>query len=391
MRIAFFLSGPEYGGGLNQFNGFLDAIKNLSLTDHEIVFITDKTSYKILLEKKDIKCLLFKKNFFTKILFFLCGIKDINKFYIFNSLNPFEKFINNNKIDLLVFSAPSYHSIYCQNVKFVINIWNTELKRLKIFSELSGKNFIYQDRVISSSVLNAYKIIVLTKKNKDDLIKYYNCPAEKVVVQNLMPNLPNIYNQLKNKINFSEIYKKLDLNKDIKWFFYPAQFWSHKNHIYLIDALKILKDKNVNNIGFLFSGKDHGNLEHVKKAINLNSLNKNIKILGFLDEQKIISIYKFCSGVVTPTYVGRSSLPLLETIFFNKRIIYGQDILDDELKRYVEEVDLNNANDLSLKLNSCDSTNVKYEANSYDQLCSKNDFLNTYKNIINEFRFIRRK
>ena len=52
MRIAFFLSGPEYGGGLNQFNGFLDAIKNLSLTDHEIVFITDKTSYKILLEKK---------------------------------------------------------------------------------------------------------------------------------------------------------------------------------------------------------------------------------------------------------------------------------------------------------------------------------------------------
>jgi hypothetical protein len=89
--------------------------------------------------------------------------------------------------------------------------------------------------------------------------------------------------------------------------------------------------------------------------------------------------------------VGRSSLPLLEAIFFNKKIIYGQDILDDELKRYVEEVDLNNANDLSLKLNSCDSINVKYEANSYDQLCSKNDFLNTYKNIINEFRFIRRK
>ena len=47
--------------------------------------------------------------------------------------------------------------------------------------------------------------------------------------------------------------------------------------------------------------------------------------------------------------------------------------------------------DLSLKLNSYDSANVKYEANSYDQLCSKNDFLNTYKNIINEFLFIRRK
>ena len=29
-----------------------------------------------------------------------------------------------------------------------------------------------------------------------------------------MPNLPNIYNQLKNKINFSEIYKEFDLNQD---------------------------------------------------------------------------------------------------------------------------------------------------------------------------------
>jgi hypothetical protein len=391
MKIAFFLSGSEYGGGLSQFNGFLDAVKSLNLDNHEIIYITDKISYQESLKKKKIECLLFKKNFFTKILFFFYGIKNISKFYIFNSPNPFEKFINKNKIDLLVFSDPSFYSIYCENVKFVINIWNTELKSLKIFNELSGKNFIYQDRIISSAVLNAYKIIVFTKKNKEDLIKFYNCSSDKIITQNLMPNLPNSYNQLQDKINFTEIFKELNLDKDIKWFFYPAQFWSHKNHVYLIDALRLVKDKNINNIGFLFSGKDNGNLEYIKKLINSNDLNKNVKILGFLSEPQIISIYKFCYGVVIPTYVGRSSLPLLESIFFNKKIIYGKDILDDELKEYVEEVDLNNANDLSLKLTSYDFKNVGYNSDSYNKICSKKKFLNTYINIINEFNFIRKK
>ena len=391
MKIAFFLSGSEYGGGLSQFNGFLDAVKNLNLINHEIIFITDKESYQISLKKKDIECLLFKKNFFNKILFFLYGIKNISRFYIFNSANPFENFINKNKIDLLIFSDPSFYSIYCENIKFIINIWNTELKNLKIFNELSGKNFIYQDRIISSSVLNAYKIIVFTKKNKDDLIKDYNCPPNKIITQNLMPNLPNTYNQLENKINFKEIYKKFNLNQDTKWFFYPAQFWSHKNHIYLIDTLTILKNKNINNIGFVFSGKDNGNLEYIKKKINSNDLNENIKILGFLSEQQIISLYKYSAGVVIPTYVGRSSLPLLESVFFNKKIIYGKDILDDELKKYVEEVDLNNANELSLKLANYDLDSVKYDSNSYNEICSKESFINVYTDIIDKFNFIRKK
>jgi hypothetical protein len=391
MKIAFFLSGSEYGGGLSQFNGFLDSIKNLNLTGHEIVFITDKDSYKTSLEKKNIECLYFKKNFFTKILFFLYGIKNISKFYIFNLLNPFEKFIINNKIDLLVFSDPSFYSLYCENVKFVINIWNTELKKLKVFNELSGKNFIYQDRIISSSVLNAHKIIVFTQKNKDDLIKYYNCPSDKIAIQNLMPNLPNIFKNLENKVNFIEIYKTFNLDTNIRWFFYPAQFWSHKNHIYLIDALKILKDKNIRNIGFLLSGKDHGNLSYIKKAIKSKDLSKNVKILGFLNESQIISIYKFSSGVVMPTYVGRSSLPLLESIFFNKNIIYGKDILDTELTKFVQEVNLNDANDLASKLEFFDTINLKYDPNSYDRICSKKSFLNTYENIIKEFSFIRKK
>ena len=35
---------------------------------------------------------------------------------------------------------------------------------------------------------------------------------------------------------------------------------SHKNHVYLLDALKIIISKKTNNIGFIFCGRDKGNL-----------------------------------------------------------------------------------------------------------------------------------
>ena len=73
------------------------------------------------------------------------------------------------------------------------------------------------------------------------------------------------------------------------------------------------------------------------------------------------------------------------------KIIYGKDILDDELKKYVEEVDLNNANELSLKLANYDLDSVKYDSNSYNEICSKESFINVYTDIIDKFNFIRKK
>ena len=63
----------------------------------------------------------------------------------------------------------------------------------------------------------------------------------------------------------------------------------------------------------------------------------------------MISIYKNCHAVLMPTLIGRSSLPLLESLFFKKKIFIQKNILDDNLKKYVEEFDLDNPEDLSKK------------------------------------------
>ena len=108
-------------------------------------------------------------------------------------LNPFQNFLKKNKIDLLIFVQPSFYSLYCDGVQFIMNIWNTEIKKYYNLKEFINGKYEYQNRIINFSVEKAFRIIVFTEKNKKDLQKFYNCEPEKIVIQNLTPILPNVY------------------------------------------------------------------------------------------------------------------------------------------------------------------------------------------------------
>ena len=58
----------------------------------------------------------------------------------------------------------------------------------------------------------------------------------------------------------------LDLNLN-KTFFYPAQFWAHKNHVYLLDAMNCLIQNGVSDYKLIFTGRDRGNLKFIKLSI----------------------------------------------------------------------------------------------------------------------------
>ena len=58
-----------------------------------------------------------------------------------------------------------------------------------------------------------------------------------------------------NKVDVKAKYQIVD-----EYIYYPAQFWSHKNHVYIIDAIAILKQQGINLIA-IFSGSNKGNLQ----------------------------------------------------------------------------------------------------------------------------------
>lgn len=98
-----------------------------------------------------------------------------------------------------------------------------------------------------------------------------------------------------------------------KYIFYPAQFWSHKNHRNLIFAIKLLKER-IPDIHLILVGSERNALQSITELIESNQLENNVTILGFVSNGQIIYLYKNAVALVMPTYLGPTNIPPLEAM-----------------------------------------------------------------------------
>ena len=397
MKIGCFLPGISAGGGNHLTRNFIENIIKLRSESVDIFLIITDDIYIDFLTKKNLKWGFFKKSLIDKLFFKLIDIKILSKFFKFLCIkNPLEKFVKQNKIDLLIFNSPDLYTLLSSNLNYVASIWNTEIREYKNFSEFKNGGYKYQEKIIKEIINNAFKITVFTNQNKSDLVRLYKCDQEKIILQNLRPMLPIIHKDLINKHDFLLDFEGLNLDKKNKWIFYPAQFWEHKNHKYIVDALSKINNLGTGNVNFVFCGRDRGHLREIKLKIKKNNLENRFIIFDYLTDNQVISLYIHSDAVAIPTYLGRSSLPLLESFYFNKEIFYGSNILDEYYYKYVNKIDLNKPEDFANKINAFFKNSKKSDKNInlrdiYNQECSDNIFLNTYKKIIDDFELKIRK
>ena len=103
-------------------------------------------------------------------------------------------------------------------------------------------------------------------------------------------------------------------------------------------------------------------------------------------------------AVVVPTYVGRSSLPLLESFYFKKTIFYSKDILDPALEKFVNAFDLKNPHDLAHKISEFldlrSSRAQEKIIKAYDYYSEFLNFKTRNEHVIavlNDFKYLRKR
>jgi glycosyltransferase involved in cell wall biosynthesis len=106
------------------------------------------------------------------------------------------------------------------------------------------------------------------------------------------------------------------------YFFYPAQFWAHKNHIRVLQALLLLRSRG-HYLRLAFAGGDQGNRSHVEKFVEANALRDHVRLLGFVPARDMRGLYEGCRAVVMPTYFGPTNIPPLEAWLIGKPLIYS--------------------------------------------------------------------
>jgi len=346
MKIAIISDSKENSGGsIHVTLSAAKSLQNLNISNLDLDFVvTQKSVYEKLKNQYNNKIKLLDENtFFFKISSFLYRNFFFKKIYHkFLLDNYFETFVKKNKYDLVFFITPSSLLLLCNKVNFIYSIWEFAHKEHPSLPEYNENTVTNKDNYYNYACKHAFKIILFNEKSKNDFYKYYLVDKSKLETFFFGPLLTNI--PVKNNSKIDELIK----NK--KYIFYPAQFWPHKNHIYLLEALKKYNENKEKKIFLILTGHDKGNLTFIKNRINNLGIINEVFIFNYLNDDEICYLYKNCFAVAFPSLVGSQSLPLFEAFFFQKPIIYNQKILDPFYKDSTLELNIDDYQNLGINI-----------------------------------------
>jgi glycosyltransferase involved in cell wall biosynthesis len=336
MNIGIFFSetNESVGGGFQyevSIANFL--IQNLK-KEYSFKFYCTNFETKQILKKYNIEATNIGRNIFFNFLF------KINLFYNFKhlqktilSISPYKKFITQDNIDLVYFTAPNHHAMYIEKCNFITTCWDICHRDNVEFPEVrTNYSFELREILFHATYPKSQTIICESKLTKKNLIKWYGIDSKRIKI------IPLFLSINQKKIKIKNI--KYEINKK-NYLFYPGQLWSHKNHIYVLDSLKILKIKYKIKINFYFCGSDKGNLKNINNYSQKLGISDQIKYLGFLNNDQIQYYYRNAFALVMPTYFGPSNYPPLEALSHACPVIYnlfGSE--DNKFKSAVWNIDI---------------------------------------------------
>lgn len=169
----------------------------------------------------------------------------------------------------------------------------------RLVREIVYRRFCRQARMVAAQ----------TSWLKRDLIRHYGLPEAKVQVVPFAPVSVSYPNP--SEKDMEAVRQKYALPQ--AFIFYPAQTWTHKNHLGLLEALAILRDRYGTTVPFVSSGRLYRPFfPKIETRINELGLNGQVQFLGFVNPLELQCLYKLCRSVIIPTKFETVSGPLWE-------------------------------------------------------------------------------
>ena len=352
IKVGIFIDSRKKSGGAYQ--EFTYALNNISkelnkYNNIDFLLICTSPKLDLNLEQQNINFLYFSLNIFERFICYLRNfgpfVRRMKKFFFFK--NKFEHFIKKNKVNLIYFVGPSQYSLYLEDTKFFINIPDVSHRENLEFPEIvDNSEFLRKEEIFKNSLPRALAVITNSEIIKKKISFFYNILEEKIFVINHMPSLA-IQNYTSLDLNKQRIFRK-EFKLPQKYIFYPSMYLPHKNHITLIDSLRLLKKNYKINVSAVFCGNDVGYLDNLKNYALNNDLTNNIFFLDFVKDEYLPYLYLDASVLVMPSLIGPTNIPPWEAFAMQVPVIYSNlDGIQSVLKDAALYINPLNSNDIA--------------------------------------------
>ncbi len=212
-------------------------------------------------------------------------------------------------IDIFWFTYPANVDL---TTPFIYTIWDIGHRIMPAFPDTTKPMYRWNSHEEQCSRMLAKASFILTgnETGKKEILDNYSVIADKIRIVPFPVTFFCYGEEQKPKFELPDRY-----------FFYPAQFWPHKNHICIVKAIASLrKDYNIN-AHVMFTGSDKGNKSYIIDMADKLGVSDLIHFTGFVSYEEMKYLYTHAVGMIFASLMGPNNIPPIEATYLDCPVI----------------------------------------------------------------------
>ncbi len=183
-----------------------------------------------------------------------------------------------------------------------------DLQHLHYPQFFTQEQIAWRETIYRAGCLQARAIAAESQCVKDDIIRQYGIDARQIyVIPHGSPT--ELYDPTTDK-TLMDATQKFRLPQSFA--LYPAQTWQHKNHVRLLEATKLLRDRHGLSVNLVCTGRQNDFWPTIEEHMCELGLEEQVHFLGFVGPTELRALYHLAQFVVLPSLFEGGGFPVLE-------------------------------------------------------------------------------
>jgi glycosyltransferase involved in cell wall biosynthesis len=193
------------------------------------------------------------------------------------------------------------------DVPNIVTVWDLEHRRKPCFPELTANGeWEARERNYRGALSKAIAVITGTETGKRQITHLFGVDPDVVKV------IPFPTPSFVASVGTTPAARFAAAAEPGTYLLYPAQYWPHKNHVRLFQAIKLLRDRNGWKVPLICCGADQGNLAFLRQRTVEWGIADQVHFVGFVTPAELASLYQGALALAFVSYFGPDNLPPLE-------------------------------------------------------------------------------